>query len=364
MIEKTVKKRNANMELLRLLSMFMVVMLHAVGKSNLLRDSGSGLGANNIIAWVFEAMSLCAVNVFILISGYFLIDSKFKLGRLVELLAEMIFYSLGAFLVCMLLGVDIHEEINVYFLLHTVLPMHMDLYWFLTAYVFVYIMLPIIQAGVKNIPQKHFRIALNLLLILECGFKSCLPFKLEEDKMGYNLIWFLTVFLIGAYIKMYGLRFLNKPYKGWICYGLQVLLILLETGTIYRVYVKYGHLESLLKVATDYNHLFVILAAVGLFAAFLSAKPMNEKVGRVVCMLSPMALGVYLYHENLSLRYNWQKWLGIYESLDRPTPQFVGRLLLAVVIIFVCGLAIDFVRIQIFKLFKMIFGKIFVKNET
>ena len=123
-------------------------------------------------------------------------------------------------------------------------------------------------------------------------------------------------------------------------------------------------METIRKVATEYNHLFVLLAAVGMFAAFLSAKPMNEKVGKVVCALSPMALGVYLVHENLSLRYNWQKWLGIYDSLEKPTLQFVGGLLLAALIIFVCGIAIDFVRIQIFKLFKTIFGKIFVKNET
>ena len=81
MSEKTVKKRNANMELLRLLSMFMVVMLHAIGKSNLLNNPDVGINGNCIIAWILEAMSLCAVNVFILISGYFLIDSKFKLGR-------------------------------------------------------------------------------------------------------------------------------------------------------------------------------------------------------------------------------------------------------------------------------------------
>lgn len=358
------KKRNANMELLRLLSMLMVVFLHAIGKSKLLVNLYAEPSANGVIAWVLEALSLCAVNVFILISGYFLIDSKFKLGRLIELIFEMIFYSLGAFLVCMLLGVDIHEDIDIYFLLHTVFPVHMDLFWFVAIYVVIYIMLPIIQAGVKNISQKQFRIALNLLLIFECGFKSCLPFRFEEDKMGYNLLWFLTVFLLGAYIKRYGLRFLNKPHRGLLLYFLNVALIIFETFVIGRVFIKHGRLESLLRVSTEYNHIFVLMSALGLFAAFLSFKPMNEKMGRVICALSPMALGVYLAHENLSLRYNWQKWLGIYESLGKPTLEFVGRLLLAVLIVFVCGLAIDFIRIQIFKLFKMLFGKIFVKNET
>ena len=364
MSETTMKKRNANMELLRLISMLMIIFLHALGKSNLLVNLYAEPSLNGVIAWVLEAMSLCAVNVFILISGYFLIDSKFKLGRLVELICEMVFYSLGAFLICILLGVDIHEEIDIHFLLHTVFPVHMELYWFLSTYVLVYIMLPIIQAGVKNISQKQFRIVLNLLLIYECGFKSFLPFRFEEDKMGYNLLWFITVFLLGAYIKQYGARRLNKPCRGLILYFLNVALIIFESFVIGRVFIKHGRLGKLLHVTMDYNHLFVLLAALGIFAAFLSMKPMKEKAGRVICALSPMALGIYLAHENLSLRYNWQKWLGIYDTLDKPTPEFLGRLLLAVVIVFVCGLAIDWIRIQIFKLFKLLFGKIFKKNEA
>ena len=352
------------MELLRLICMFMVIMLHALGKSNVLVRLYANPSVNTYVAWTLEALSIVAVNVFILISGYFLIDSRFKLSRLIELIAELVFYSLGSFLVCMALGVDIHEEVDTYFLLHAVFPVHMDLFWFLTAYVVVYIMLPIIQAGIKNISQKQFRIALNLLLIFECGFKSCFPFRFTEDGKGYSLLWFVTVFLIGAYIKMYDLRLLTKSYKGVITYFVNVALMIFEAFVLDRVFTKYGHLENVQGVSFEYNHLFVVLASVGLFAAFLKAKPMKESVGKIVCALSPMALGIYLVHENLSLRYNWQKWLGIYESIDRPTGAFVGRIFLAVITVFVAGLIIDFIRIQIFKLAKILINKIFVKNEA
>ena len=363
MKETTAKKRNANMELLRLLLMFMIIMLHALGKSKLLVNLYTEPSVNGLIAWILEALSLCAVNVFILLSGYYLINSEFKLGRLIELIAEMIFYSLGAFLVCYALGVDIHEEINTYFLLHTVFPVHMDLFWFLTAYVFVYIMLPVISAGVKAIPKKKLKAVINLLLIFECGFKSIFPFRFEEDEFGYNLLWFLTVFLIGAYLRLYGATMLYKARKGLIVYFVASAMIVVEKVAIDSVFARTGHLEGIAGVPMEYNHVFVLLAAVGLFTAFVYSKPIGDRAGRVICALSPMALGIYLVHENLSLRYNWQKWLGIYESIDRPTPAFVERILLAVVIVFVCGLAIDFVRIQIFNLFKKIFGKVFVKKD-
>lgn len=361
MSESTAKKRNANMELLRLLLMFMIIMLHALGKGHLLNNIGEDLTLNGAIAWGLEALSLCAVNTFILLSGYYLINSKFRLGRLIELIAEMIFYSLGAFLVCFLLGVDIHEEINTYFLLHTVFPVHMNLYWFLTAYVFVYIMQPVISAGVKAITQKQFKTVIVLLLIFECGFKSFLPFRFEGDEFGYNLLWFLTVFLVGAYLKLYGFKVLNKSFKGLILYFVASGMILVERAAVYLVYTYTGHLEEIRSVSTEYNHIFVFLAGLGLFAAFVHSKPVGEKAGKIICALSPMALGIYLMHENLSLRYNWPKWLGIYDSLDRPAPAFVGHILLAVCTIFVCGLLIDFIRIQIFNLFKHIFSR---KHET
>ncbi|MBO4679948.1 MAG: acyltransferase [Lachnospiraceae bacterium] len=361
MKESTAKKRNANMELLRLLSMLMIVMLHALGKSNLLVNLYENRSANAFIAWALESLSLCAVNVFILISGYYLINSKFKLGRLIELIAEMIFYSLGTFLVCYIFGVDIHEEINTYFLLHTVFPVHMKLFWFLTAYLFVYMLLPVISAGVKAISQEQFKTVIIILLIFECGFKSFLPFRFEEDEFGYNLLWFLTVFLIGAYLKLYSAKLLNKAHKGLIVYFVSCALILFEKAAIEVVYVKTGHLQEIQEVSAEYNHIFVLLSAIGLFTAFVYSKPVKESVGRIICALSPMALGVYLLHENLSLRYNWQKWAGIYESLQSPTAIFVCRILVTVIVVFIAGLIVDFIRIQIFKLCKNIFAK---KHET
>ena len=352
------------MELLRLLLMFMIIMLHALGKGNLLVDVSADPSINGVIAWGLEALSLCAVNVFIMISGYYLINSKFRLGRLIELIAELIFYSLGAFLVCYAFGIDIHEEINTYFLLFTVFPVHMDLYWFLTVYVFVYIMQPLISAGVKAITQKQFKTIICLLLIFECGFKSFLPFKFDEDLGGYNLIWFLTVFLVGAYIRIYGLEIFKKPWKGVVLYFVSSAMILAEKAALFMVFTKTGHFSEILKVPMDYNHVFVFLAAVGLFAAFVYSKPVKESAGRIICALSPMALGIYLVHENLSLRYNWPKWTGIYDSLGDPVPVFLGRLLLAALIVLAGGLAIDFVRIQIFKLFKTVFGKAFKKHEA
>ena len=87
------KKRMANIELLRGLSMLMVVMLHFLGKGELLPTLTGNMDATGYVAWFMESLCIVAVNVYMLISGYFLVESSFKLGRLLSLMLQVIFYS-------------------------------------------------------------------------------------------------------------------------------------------------------------------------------------------------------------------------------------------------------------------------------
>lgn len=360
MSEKT--KRNGNIELLRIISMVMIVFLHALGKGGLLDKPVNGFNLNSYISWSLEALSISAVNIFMLISGYFLVDSKFKIKRLIELLCQCVFYSLGAFLICLICGIETGNSVDIYHILFTVFPAHMELYWFISAYIIIYMLQPVISAGVKQLTQKQLGVMIIILVIYESVFKSVLPIRFEGDKLGYDAVWFLVVFLIGAYFKLYGFKHLKTTSKGWLLYFASFALILLEYLSLEFVTSRTGRLTEINKVSLDYNHIFVLLEAIGIFAAFINMKSMKENVSKAVCALSPMALGVYLCHENLSLRYNWPKWLGIYGTLDNPTWLFLGKLFVAVIVIYVCGTVIDFIRIKLFKLVERLLTR--GKNEA
>ena len=67
------KTRMANLELLRCIAMMMVVVLHFLGKGNILGDlAAKDLGSVGLAAWLPESFCIVAVNVYMLISGYFL----------------------------------------------------------------------------------------------------------------------------------------------------------------------------------------------------------------------------------------------------------------------------------------------------
>lgn len=343
------KKRNANVELLRLLSMLMVTMLHALGKGELLVSLTGETPVNGWIAWALEALSIGAVNIFMLISGYFLVQSEYKWKRVAELVCQVLFYTVGAFLVFFLAGWTTGEEKDVYHLLHYLLPIHMDVYWFITTYLVIYLALPVLAAGVKNVPQKQLKAVILGLMVYECFFKSLLPVALETDSKGYSVLWYFITFLLGAYFRLYGFHFLNTVGRGFGAYALGSALIFLEEFLLDSFNAQTGRLSEILRINTNYNHLFVVLASVGIFSAFLHMAPRGERMGKVICAISPYALGIYLLQENVTLRYRWQKSFGLVGALQDPTGSFLGKLFAAVIVMAVAGLLVDALRALLFR---------------
>lgn len=343
------KKRNANMDLLRMLSMMMVTMLHALGKSELLLPMGAGLPVNGWVAWILECFSIGAVNIFMLLSGYYLIRSEYKIARLLEILFQTCFYTVGSFLVFWGLKWLSGEQTDVYHLLQYFLPIHMDVYWFITAYVVIYLCLPILSAGVRGVSKRGLEATVVGLLCYECLFKSVLPVRLEVDAKGYSFLWYLTVFLIGAYFRIYGIPLIKKAWQGCLLYVAGTVLVFLELFALYFVHERTGHFGEGLQVSLNYNHAFVLLAAVGIFTAFLLAKPIRAPWEKMIQALTPMALGVYLLQESPVLRYEWQKWFGLRQALGEATGLFLLRVFGAVIAMYLLGSFVDALRILLFR---------------
>ncbi len=346
---ETEGKRNANIDLLRMIAMVMVTMLHALAKSDLLPFMGGEVSANGWIAWVLEVLSVAAVNIYMLISGYFLIASRFKLGRLLEIVFQTMFYLIGTLTLFLLLGKFPSEDMNIYNLLHYLLPIHMETYWFISAYVLILLLLPLIISGVQTMTEKQFRGVVLWLLFFTCVLKSVLPVRLAMDDRGYSFLWYLTLFLVGAGIRLYGFKFIKTTVRGWFVFGISSFLILAEIFVLSQIQVRTGRLKEMINVSLDYNHILVFCSALGIFAAFLHAKPLGKKFGRLVCLISPYCLGVYLLQESPVMRYLWQDWFGLREVMGRTVPMFLLQVFGAVAVMFVLGICVDVIRSLLFR---------------
>lgn len=344
------KKRVVSIEILRMLAMLMVVMLHYLGKGNLLQDLTGSMTLNGYLAWGLESLAIVAVNVYMLISGYFLVNTEFKPGRLVELLCQVLFYTILVPVVLAALGIIGLEGFGIYELLLNVLPVQMSHYWFITAYVIMYLFSPVLAAAARNMGQKQLRNTIIALLLFFAVSKSILPVELELDNHGYDGLWFLCVFLVAAYIRLYGIPFFADSKgckKSLLCYFTGCAGIFGITMLVRAVYLKTGSLDHFIKAAYDYNHILNLFAAVAIFYTFLHMELSTEgKLSKIVYKLAPYSLGVYLLHEQLQVRTLWPHWLGA--TSDGNPVVFVLRCILSVVLVYVAGTMVDMLRGAIF----------------
>lgn len=358
------KKRMANIEVLRLLAMMMVVSLHYLAKGELLEKLTDPLSAKGHLAWILESFSIAAVDVYVLISGYFLVETGFRAKRVISLVLQVMFYTCLLPVILVIAGALPVGEITFYNILQYIFPTNMLHYWFVSAYVLMFLFTPVLNAAVHAMKKQQLQAAIVILLIMESLSKTVIPVRLELDNLGYDAYWFMVVYLIAAYIRLYGISFLEKRegktnravwcYIG-ACFGMYGLTMLIRGA-----YLITGQFENFIESAYGYNHLLTIGAAVALFYTFKNwTFGTSEEISAssFICKVAPCSFGVYLLHEQVNVRYEWSFWLGAgqCDSVVSLLWHWLGAILTVMVI----GLAVDYFRSLLFRGF----GKLLVESR-
>ncbi len=344
--------RNYSLDLLRCVAMIMVVILHFLDKGGLLKDfSDQGaFTAMDVTAWILEALCIVAVNLYMLLSGYLLCESGFKVSNLLLLVARVWLYSVIVGFIGIALGTPT-ETVDTYYLLRLLFPISMGTYWFMTAYIFFYLLVPVLGIAAKAMNKDQLKIVMIGLIVFHAVIKSVVPATLSVDAGGMDAIWYIVLYFVAVYIRKYA-----KVSKfAFIWYLIATLLIFGEAFSLRQVFLKTGSLSYILTISYAYNHVFVLASSVFLFKAFLKLK-MSEKPGKMFAFLGKYSLGVYLLHENLSLRYAWEKLFGT----DKITSamQLVLMAIIAGIMVFVAGVIVDFIGRSIASFILKILGKV------
>lgn len=350
-------KRQANFEVLRVVAMAMIVCLHFLQRGNVLVPLYEELNIVNATAWLVKSFCIVAANCYVLIAGYFLVETEWKCKKLFALVAQVLFYSVLIPVVCMITGIGDVRSWTVYEWITAVLPLQMEHYWFATAYVLLFVLSPVLAAGVKQLSKKQLELLIVVLLVYFCVFKSLSPILLATDKYGYDYPWFICLFLLAAYIRLYGngtngLQIGKKhiftsskaSVTGYLVFVAGIFGISLCLGMITA---RIGKFDYYMNMVFSYNHILTLLASLSFFYAFLH---WNPKEGKIICFLTkiaPYTFGVYLIHENVAIRDLWTGWFGA-DKVNNSL-LFLPYMLLVIICLFMVCMSIDYVRACIFK---------------
>ena len=254
--------RMANLELLRITAMLLVVVLHFLGKGGWLTSLKEPvITLRGYLAWGIEALAIVAVNVYMLLSGYFLVESPFRVKRLLRLLLQIWFYAIGIGIVATALGYVHSEGSFSYWLALLCFPVSVRHYWFMSAYVFMYLFIPVMSQGIKKLTKKQLQAVIFLQIFMFSVIKSVMPGGLSTDGRGYDLLWYLRVFMIAAYIRLYGLPFFKSARRSLFVYLISGAGIFGFTFLFRMLYFKTGKWEHVQGICYDYNHILVLAAS-------------------------------------------------------------------------------------------------------
>lgn len=351
------EKRQLNYELLRIITMMMVVCLHCLSKGGLLGDSvRSDMNATGYMAWMIEALCLVAVNCYVLISGYFGAGEVKKeisiLKRPFRIWKQVLFYSLAIGIFAMAAGI---QEFNIYQIFQYVFPLVTEHYWFATSYVVLCLFMPFLNAGIEILEKKAFQGVLGGMLLIFCIAKTVIPMQLPWDKYGYDAYWFVVLYLTGAYIKHYGVKCIDSRAKAVCIYFVDEAAIFASFVVLRFVFFQTGSLGEFLQYAYTYNHLFCYMGAIGLFMAFGSYESSDagkkeqgndkmERFRKLIGLMASATFGVYLIHEHVNIRDKWGLLVDAEAILDLSVPMFGLWLVTTVLIVYAACTLIELFR--------------------
>ncbi len=346
-MQKNVKSRQSNMELLRVVAMLMIITLHYLDKGNVLPEFAQMNTVNHYLAWILEAFCFVAVNLYVLISGYFLCTSKFTFKKLCTLWAQILFYSwiIGAIMI--LMG---SAEVNgLYELIFIAFPVTSGHYWFATVYVLLFALSPFLNAAIEKMSKKQHRVCIIVLLVIFSLWNTVLPMTMPmTDREGMDIAWFVCLYIIAAYLRKYPEDMKKKAYIyslgyvgcSFLVFGSGLALIYVE-----RIIGKLGG------YATNwyaYNSLPVLMGSVCLFVAFAKCEIKGVHISKIINTLAGATFGVYLIHEHQFLRYLWQQWLCVEQNASKPWMPV--HLLGSIALVFLLCFVAEWVRKGVFAL--------------
>lgn len=355
----TKKKRDANIELLRIVAMLMIITLHFNYRSNALLVLGEPASNVQIFATILEAIAITGVNVYVLISGYYLSSSKVRLSKVLLLILQVYFYTLlisGAMMIVGAYSVKPDDKLDR--MLKYLFPISSEHYWFVTAYVIMYVLAPVMNAAVNTLERKQLKTVIIGLLTWFCFIKSIVPVKFGTDRMGYDFGWFICLYLIAAYIRKYNIVLFRDVKKSALVYLISVVVIAAFSLVFYKINFDTGNFNYYAEVPCHYNFFFALTGALGLFSVFRFMRLKENLLADVIRIIAPYTLGVYLLHMHFEIADRWVEWI---EHIIGETPldnvlTFFIHLVVSVLIVFFAGIFVDWIRKYIFNFFGRVLG--------
>lgn len=350
-------QRNTNIEILRIISILFILFFHFL-VFDLDKFHYTFSNPNMYVVYFLGILGKLGVDIFILISAYYMIESTFTIKKLFKLCGAIYFYSFIFFVMAIIIITPAHMSISDFG--QGLLPISHSAYWFMTCYIILMLFSPYLNKLIKGLSKKSFSKIVLLSLFLWSIVPTIIPpmtsYPVQNIFVGNNfqysqLIWFFVLYLVGSYIRLY--FNLDKISNKKLIGGFIISIIISFIGNCYFGMMDFntstnywwslpmfGVMEGSIGFSFSLeNKFFIMTAAICLLLIFLKRKKFSNKY---INYIAGSAFGVYLIHDNLFFRQILWGHLGINSFYN--SPYFILIIIGVVLGIYITCTFIDILR--------------------
>lgn len=250
------QKRQINIEILRIVAMLMVLALHANIAVPGWPDGDEILSANGIIRTLVESLCIVAVNVFVMISGWFGIKPSLK--GFCNFMWQVVYC-----MTVLVIAGNIFFNVPITFKsLCSIVGLYKGGGWFVASYIGLYFIVPVLNAYVDKTKSKD--IALMLIAFFAFEFLWGNTLSVEFVVGGYSTFSFIGIYILAGF-----LRKLNVNYSLLTYWSIFVSASAVN-AMIYVFAVKMNY-AFIIGIVFNYINPLVIIASSSLLLVFARA---------------------------------------------------------------------------------------------
>jgi surface polysaccharide O-acyltransferase-like enzyme len=321
------KQRESNIELLRILSMLIIVIYHFLIHSIIPNSPELNYITKPLIT-VLHIGVIC----FVLISGYWGI--KFSLKSFTKIFFYCSFYSILIYIFGVLLNPELFSIKNS---IKSLIPIQ---WWFIPVYLCLFLLTPIINTQLKTANKSTKIFTIILLIIISFGFGQFVP----SLSGGKNPINFILIYYLGNYLRTeLNTDKLNIKKIIFLYLGCNIILF----SIIFLAEILFPAANKIINpLFFPYNSIGLIINSILFFLIFTKLTFSSKLVN----WLASSSLAVYLIHENKYIGHYLHNYVNYLQNHIDNGILFSLSIILFGILIFILAVSIDKLISPLFQL--------------
>lgn len=334
-------KRQSNIELLRIIGMLLIISHHYIVNSGIMESiTLQDHPMKYTFLTAFGMWGKTGINIFILISGYFMCTSSLTIRRYCKVAFEWLFYNDVIYLIMLIAGYETISPSRIFDLFFSPFIYANGCGCFLSSFLMFYLCIPFLNMFIHSITEEQYKKFILFLLFLFTVLSSFF----HNTVIFGEVFWFIAVYFIGGCLRLYPPKWSTNLRQSFRLLLLSLLFCYMSVIGSALLQLKFQINLPLTFFVVDANKLGAILVGVFLFATF---RNLHIAYSKLINLVAKTTFGILMIHANSDAwrTFMWRDLLHVDISVSLPALPLIGRSLVIVGGIFICCSLIDMVRI-------------------